>query len=62
MARPANCRARLVEEGKPYPRSNCLACQKGLRVGCPYDSGTTMTASSNLVAPTSSMDSNEGEG
>lgn len=24
--KPANCRERLIAEGKPYPRSGCYAC------------------------------------
>lgn len=28
--RPSNCRFRLKDEGKPYPRSSCKACKRGL--------------------------------
>jgi hypothetical protein len=28
--RPANCRFRLRDEGKPYPRTGCMVCQRGL--------------------------------
>ncbi|AWY09310.1 hypothetical protein vBRpoSV10_188 [Ruegeria phage vB_RpoS-V10] len=31
--RPANCRERLREEGKSYPRSGCGACGANLRTG-----------------------------
>lgn len=31
--RPADCRFRLVDEGKPYPRSRCRACGKGIATG-----------------------------
>lgn len=35
--RPANCRERLREQGKPYPRSGCSACRKSLgMLGCPH--------------------------
>jgi len=32
-ARPANCRFRLHDEGKPYPRSSCTACGKSITTG-----------------------------
>jgi hypothetical protein len=35
--RPANCRNRLRDEGKPYPRSGCLSCKDGGLRGCPYE-------------------------
>ena len=28
--RPVNCRFRLKEEGKPYPKSRCFACGKNV--------------------------------
>lgn len=31
--RPAECRFRLQDEAKPYPRSNCKACGRGIRTG-----------------------------
>ncbi|AMO44242.1 hypothetical protein DSS3P8_184 [Roseobacter phage DSS3P8] len=31
--RPANCRERLREEGKSYPRSGCGVCGTNLRTG-----------------------------
>lgn len=31
--RPANCRFRLQDEGKPYPRSSCTACGKSVATG-----------------------------
>lgn len=31
--RPTNCRHRLHEEGKAYPRSNCQACGKNIFTG-----------------------------
>lgn len=38
--RPANCRFRLQDEGRAYPRSSCAACGKtittGLGVACTY--------------------------
>lgn len=34
--RPANCRERLQEEGKPYPKSRCVACGQALRIVCPH--------------------------
>lgn len=32
-ARPANCRFRLQDEGKAYPKSSCTACGKGIATG-----------------------------
>ena len=31
--RPANCRFRLREEGKNYPRSSCAACGRTITTG-----------------------------
>jgi hypothetical protein len=31
--RPTNCRFRLAEEGKPYPRSSCPACKQTVFTG-----------------------------
>ena len=31
--RPLNCRFRLQDEGKPYPRSGCSACGKRITTG-----------------------------
>lgn len=31
--RPANCRHRLQDEGKSYPRSSCTHCGKGIFTG-----------------------------
>ena len=43
--RPANCRFRLQEEGKPYPRSSCQGCglhvSRGLGSSCSWGSKTT---------------------
>ena len=35
--RPANCRFRLQDENKPYPRSGCPACGRNISTGlvCP---------------------------
>lgn len=38
--RPADCRNRLRDEGKPYPRSGCLVCKDGGLRGCPYERRT----------------------
>lgn len=35
--RPANCRNRLRDEGKAYPRSGCASCGDGGLRGCPYE-------------------------
>lgn len=35
--RPANCRNRLRDEGKAYPKSGCLSCGTGGMTGCPYE-------------------------
>lgn len=43
--RPANCRFRLQEEGKPYPRSSCEACHKTITTGL----GTHCTVASGAV-------------
>lgn len=32
-ARPANCRFRLKDEGKSYPKSGCVACGKTIMTG-----------------------------
>lgn len=34
--RPEMCRFRLEDEGKPFPKSSCMACYKGPIQGCPY--------------------------
>lgn len=34
--RPTNCRNRLSDEGKPYPRSGCAHCKTGGITGCPF--------------------------
>jgi hypothetical protein len=31
--RPKNCRFRLHDEGKPYPRSGCKACGRNIMTG-----------------------------
>jgi hypothetical protein len=36
MMLPTDCRNRLEYEGKPYPKSSCLACKDWLFNGCPY--------------------------
>lgn len=39
--RPTNCRFRLLEEGKPFPKSSCPACGKSIMTGlgkeCTHD-------------------------
>jgi len=39
--RPQNCRYRLRDEGKPYPRSFCDGCNRGILTGlgrdCPVE-------------------------
>ena len=35
--RPINCRNRLRDEGKPYPRSGCAVCKTGGLHGCIYE-------------------------
>ena len=35
--RPANCRMRLRDENKAYPRSGCGYCKDGGLRGCPYE-------------------------
>lgn len=35
--RPANCRNRLRDEGKVYPRSGCDHCKTGGLTGCTFE-------------------------
>lgn len=35
--RPVNCRNRLRDEGKPYPKSGCNSCSFGGMTGCPHE-------------------------
>lgn len=46
--RPANCRFRLQDKGKPYPRSACQACGKSIVTGlgtmCTLTKGNNPTA------------------
>lgn len=35
--RPSNCRNRLRDEGKAYPRSGCASCGNGGLFGCRYE-------------------------
>ena len=35
--RPASCRNRMRDAGKPYPRSGCNHCGDGGLMGCPFD-------------------------
>lgn len=35
--RPALCRNRLKDEGKPHPRSGCNVCRNGGMMGCPHE-------------------------
>lgn len=35
--RPANCRNRLRDEGKAYPKSGCASCGNGGIMGCPHE-------------------------
>lgn len=46
--RPANCRNRLRDEGKPYPRSGCAVCRDGGLRGCPYERNGTETKEAHL--------------
>jgi hypothetical protein len=36
-ARPDNCRNRLRDEGKAYPKSGCYSCGDGGLRGCPFE-------------------------
>ena len=52
--RPANCRFRLQDEGKPYPRSSCQNCgvtikTPGLR--CPYASDASVPSPAPKLSP-----------
>lgn len=47
---PANCRERLMREGKPYPRSGCAGCNQGLQLReCPHSAEMTVTATTPAV-------------
>lgn len=46
--RPANCRNRLRDEGKVYPRSGCAVCGNGGLVGCIYERGIVPPIPSSL--------------
>lgn len=47
--RPVNCRFRLQDEGKPYPRSGCASCGATVTTGlgrvCPYVRSGVVTSS-----------------
>lgn len=49
--RPANCKFRLMDEGKPYPKSGCEACQINLVRECPHLPPSLHTFSHNRVTP-----------
>lgn len=38
-ARPKNCRNRLKDERKAYPKSGCFSCGNGGLFGCPHERG-----------------------
>lgn len=38
-ARPSNCRNRMRDEGKAYPKSGCQSCGNGGLMGCPHERG-----------------------
>lgn len=38
--KPTNCRNRLRDEGKLYPRSGCAHCKDGGMRGCPFERST----------------------
>lgn len=44
-ARPANCRFRLQEEGKAYPRSRCTACGRSALTGLGNSCGAVRNTS-----------------
>lgn len=44
-ARPANCRFRLQEEGKAYPRSSCTACGRSILTGLGNSCGAVSNTS-----------------
>jgi len=37
LEKPANCRNRLRDEGKAYPKSGCGHCKNGGLMGCPFE-------------------------
>ncbi len=49
--RPANCRNRLRDEGKAYPKSGCQVCRAGGMTGCPYEISATAAAPAAFEAP-----------
>lgn len=42
--RPADCRNRLRDSGKPYPKSGCQHCKTGGMTGCPYEGGAAISS------------------
>ena len=49
-ARPANCRFRLQEEGKAYPRSSCKACGRSILTGLGNSCGAVGDVSPLVVS------------
>jgi hypothetical protein len=49
-ARPQDCRNRLRDEGKAYPRSGCLVCKDGGLRGCPYEGARPLPTPSSIVS------------
>lgn len=51
--RPMDCRNRLRDEGKPYPKSGCASCGDGGLRGCPHT--RTEAGERNWPRPQSTM-------
>lgn len=49
--RPANCKFRLMSEGKPYPKSGCEVCRINLVRECPHLPPSPHTFAHNRVTP-----------
>lgn len=49
--RPANCKFRLMNEGKPYPKSGCEVCRINLVRECPHLPPSPYTFAHNRVTP-----------
>lgn len=45
-SKPTNCRNRLRDEGKPYPKSGCAYCGHGGLIGCPFENPETQGGAS----------------
>lgn len=47
QSKPENCRNRLRDEGKAYPKSGCEYCKTGGLTGCPFDNKKSIAPKPN---------------